>query len=206
MWIVFKGFLDSRTMATDELAQKLERRVNINDGDEETVIKSNQVWNPYTEFKEFSRKQIHDFQKIFNKYDTGKDKFIDFQELKLMMEKLEAPQTHISLKAMIKEIDEDNDGKINFREFLLIFRKANAGELDVDSGLMALFDNMTEIDVDAEGVKGAKNFFEAKIEHQTRDKKFENEIKQEQEEKKKQLEEAKERKKAFKEKAAVFFK
>jgi hypothetical protein len=34
----------------------------------------------------------------------------------------------------------------------LIFRKANAGELDVDSGLMALFDNMTEIDVDAEGV------------------------------------------------------
>jgi hypothetical protein len=32
------------------------------------------------------------------------------------------------------------------------------------------------------------------IEHQTRDKKFENEIKQEQEEKKKQLEEAKERK------------
>jgi hypothetical protein len=65
--IVFKGFLDSRTMATDELAKKLERRVNINDGDEETVIKSNQVWNPYTEFKEFSRKQIHDFQKIFNK-------------------------------------------------------------------------------------------------------------------------------------------
>jgi hypothetical protein len=60
VWIVFKGFLDSRTMATDELAQKLERRVNINDGDEETVIKSNQVWNPYTEFKEFSRKQIHD--------------------------------------------------------------------------------------------------------------------------------------------------
>jgi hypothetical protein len=47
VWIVFKGFLDSRTMATDELAQKLERRVNINDGDEETVIKSNQVWNPY---------------------------------------------------------------------------------------------------------------------------------------------------------------
>ncbi|CAC5385044.1 EF-hand domain-containing protein D2-like [Mytilus californianus] len=191
-------------MATDELAKKLERRVNINEGDEETVIKSSQVFNPYTEFKEFSRKQIQDFQKIFNKYDTGKDKFIDFHELKLMMEKLEAPQTHLSLKAMIKEIDEDNDGKINFREFLLIFRKANLGELDADSGLMALFDNMTEIDVDAEGVKGAKSFFEAKIDVQTRDKKFENEIKQEQEEKKKQAEEAKERKKAFKEKASVF--
>ena len=26
------------------------------------------------------------------------------------------PQTHIGLKAMIKEVDEDNDGQISFRE------------------------------------------------------------------------------------------
>lgn len=37
-------------------------------------------------------------------------------ELKLMMEKLGEPQTHIGLKAMIKEVDEDNDGQISFRE------------------------------------------------------------------------------------------
>ena len=50
------------------------------------------------------------------RYDVGKDKFIDLPELKLMMEKLGAPQTHLGLKAMIKEVDEDNDGKISFRE------------------------------------------------------------------------------------------
>ena len=33
-----------------------------------------------------------------------------------MMEKLGEPQTHIGLKAMIKEVDEDNDGQISFRE------------------------------------------------------------------------------------------
>lgn len=33
-----------------------------------------------------------------------------------MMEKLEAPQTHLGLKGMIKEVDEDNDGKISYRE------------------------------------------------------------------------------------------
>jgi len=33
-----------------------------------------------------------------------------------MMEKLEAPQTHLGLKAMIKEVDEDGDSKISFRE------------------------------------------------------------------------------------------
>jgi hypothetical protein len=48
-------------------------------------------------------------------------------------------------------------------QFLLIFRKAAAGELEEGSGLMDLYSNMTEIDVDAEGVKGAKNFFQAKV-------------------------------------------
>lgn len=33
-----------------------------------------------------------------------------------MMEKLGAPQTHLALKDMIKEVDEDKDNKINFRE------------------------------------------------------------------------------------------
>jgi len=32
------------------------------------------------------------------------------------MEKLGAPQTHLCLKEMIKEVDEDFDGKISFRE------------------------------------------------------------------------------------------
>ncbi|XP_014386093.1 PREDICTED: EF-hand domain-containing protein D1 isoform X2 [Myotis brandtii] len=82
-------------------------------------------------------------------------------ELKLMMEKLGAPQTHLGLKSMIKEVDEDFDGKLSFREFLLIFHKAAAGELQEESGLMALA-KLSEIDVALEGVKGAKNFFEAK--------------------------------------------
>ena len=62
-----------------------------------------------------------DFKPSFHiRYDTGKDKFIDFEELKHMMEKLQAPQTHLSLKAMIKEVDEDQDGKISFREVCIL--------------------------------------------------------------------------------------
>ena len=79
-----------------------------------------------------------------------------------MMEKLKAPQTHLGLKAMIKEVDEDDDGAISFREFLIIFRKAAAGELDLESGLGQLA-TLTEVDVDEVGVGGAKNFFEAKV-------------------------------------------
>nr|XP_031533704.1 EF-hand domain-containing protein D1 isoform X2 [Vicugna pacos] len=50
------------------------------------------------------------------RYDSGRDGFIDLMELKLMMEKLGAPQTHLGLKSMIKEVDEDFDGKLSFRE------------------------------------------------------------------------------------------
>lgn len=49
-------------------------------------------------------------------------------------------------------------------QFLLIFRKAAAGELQEDSGLHVLA-RLSEIDVSTEGVKGAKSFFEAKVRH-----------------------------------------
>lgn len=50
------------------------------------------------------------------RYDEGNDGFLDLTELKRMMEQLGAPQTHLGLKAMIKQVDEDNDDRISFRE------------------------------------------------------------------------------------------
>uniref|UniRef100_A0A1B6MN29 EF-hand domain-containing protein n=2 Tax=Graphocephala atropunctata TaxID=36148 RepID=A0A1B6MN29_9HEMI len=157
----------------------------------------------YAEFHEFSRRQIKEYEFTFNKYDEGRDGYLDLPELKRMMEKLGAPQTHLGLKAMIKEVDEDDDNRISFREFLLIFRKAKAGELVEESGLSKLA-QLTEISVEEVGVGGAKNFFEAKIEELRRGSKFEDEIRQEQEERRRQEEEKAQRRVAFKEKAALF--
>ena len=50
------------------------------------------------------------------RFDVNNDKKLDLDELKTMMEKLQAPQTHLSLKEMIKQVDEDQDNKINFKE------------------------------------------------------------------------------------------
>ncbi|KFQ30419.1 EF-hand domain-containing protein D2, partial [Merops nubicus] len=86
-------------------------------------------------------------------------------ELKLMMEKLGAPQTHLGLKNMIKEVDEDLDSKLSFREvrsWEVYPAWLSAGLGVEDSGLHALA-RLSEIDVSTEGVKGAKNFFEAKV-------------------------------------------
>lgn len=54
------------------------------------------------------------------RFDDGRDGYLDLTELKRMMEVLGAPQTHLGLKAMIKEVDEDCDGKISFREVIII--------------------------------------------------------------------------------------
>jgi len=187
--------------ADAELSAQLTRRLDINEGTARP--RRCKVFNPYTEFKEFSRKQIKDMEKMFKQYDAGRDGFIDLMELKLMMEKLGAPQTHLGLKNMIKEVDEDFDSKLSFREFLLIFRKAAAGELPEDSGLHVLA-RLSEIDVSTEGVKGAKSFFEAKVQAINVSSRFEEEIKAEQEERKKQAEEMKQRKAAFKELQSTF--
>merc|ERR1712173_159923 len=152
----------------------------------------------YTEFTEFTRKEIKDFETKFTLYNESGSGTISLTELKAMMEKLKAPQTHLGLKAMIKEVDEDDDGAISFREFLIIFRKAAAGELDLESGLGQLA-TLTEVDVDEVGVGGAKTFFEAKIAEVSKSSKFEEEIKEEQEERKREEEEKKNRQQAFRE-------
>ncbi|XP_076306601.1 EF-hand domain-containing protein D2 homolog isoform X2 [Tachypleus tridentatus] len=193
-------------MADSELAQKLARRQAFNEREEGSPVPEStlrQVFNPYTEFPEFSRKEIKEYEKTFKKYDIGADGFIDFEELKRMMESVGAPQTHLALKEMIQEVDEDQDKKISFREFLLIFRKAQTGDLAADSGLNQLA-KLTEIDVDQAGVSGARNFFEAKIEQQKKHNQFEEEIRSEQEERRQEEEQRKQRKAAFREKTNVF--
>lgn len=193
--------------ADDELSAILNRRQNMNvalengENVEKNYVKVHK--NIYTEFQEFSRKEIKQYEAMFKKYNVSGTNRLSLDELKTMMEKLQAPQTHLGLKSMIQEVDEDGDGAISFREFLLIFRKAAAGELKEDSGLSVLA-KQCEVDVDEVGVGGAKNFFEAKIAAIRKTSKFEEEIREEQEEKKREEEERKRRQQAFKERAALF--
>ncbi|XP_036621491.1 EF-hand domain-containing protein D1-like [Trichosurus vulpecula] len=142
-----------------ELKAQLSRNESIHEGTARR--RPTKVFKPYTEFPEFSRQQNKDMESLFRPYDSGKVGYIDLMQLKLMMEKLGAHQTHLGLKNMIEEVDEDLDSKLSFQEFLLVFHKAAAGELG-DSGLMILA-KLSEINVAMEGVKRAKNFFEAKV-------------------------------------------
>jgi hypothetical protein len=181
---------------SNELSGLLERRMQVERGEKvgATSGKDPKSFNPYQEFTEFSRKEVNDMKKTFKKYDTTGDGFISFNELKLMMEKLGEPQTHLGLKAILKEVDEDNDDQLNLYEFLMIFRKAKNGTLKVES-LQTLVSSVNVAEV---GVGGAKAFFEQKMAQASSGLSAEKEIKAEQEAKKKEREEAAARKSAFK--------
>lgn len=161
----------------------------------------------YIEFAEFTRAEIREYEKQFIKYDLDNSNFIDQHELQLMMEQLGEPQTHIGLKNMIEEIDEDGDGQINFKEFLTIFRKASLGELVFGSALSAMA-QLLSIDVSEVGVKGAAEFFEAKAKALFADNhKYQDAMRAEKEEQEREVEErekARLRKEAFKKRAMTF--
>jgi len=50
-----------------------------------------------------------------SRYNISGSGSISLSELKMMMEKLGAPQTHLGLKSMLQDADEDKDGAISFR-------------------------------------------------------------------------------------------
>ncbi|VIO94612.1 Uncharacterized protein BM_BM6638 [Brugia malayi] len=184
----------------DELAAKLARRNMIAEGEPVEQAKPPKL-SVYSEFHEFTRKQIKYFMETFKKYDEDNDNYIDFNELKRMMEKLGEAQTHIALKNMLKLVDEDQDGKVSPREFMLIFRYASTGQLSCAKVFNEL---AASVDVVKQGVHAAADFFEAKIEEQTKLSRFEEEIRAEQEEKKLQQAEKKERRQQFLANKAVF--
>jgi len=184
-----------------EILEKRQARSELTEEQAESLLQKTEDTIDLTRM--LSRKEVKEYKKLFTRFDQDSDGFLDLEDMKRMMESLGAPQTHLNLKKMIQEVDTDKDSKISFNEFLLIYHKAKAGQLEVDSGLHALA-KITEVDISEVGVDGAKNFFEAKIEQLKAQNKFEQEVKEEQEEKRKQECEKKQKRMEFKQKHAFF--
>ena len=135
---------------------------------------------------------------MFTKYNQSGSGKLSLMELKILMESIGKPQTHLALKAMIKEVDIDSDELISYSEFLLIWRYAKTGELKCQ-GLKDLASSVTVSEV---GVGGAKSFFEQKAAAINNnpaaiDAEYHAQ-------RKKEAEEAKTRKTAFQERANLF--
>lgn len=72
----------------------------------------------------FSEEELSEFQEAFNMFDKDGDGTITVLELGTVMRSLGRQTTEQEVKDMIKEVDTDGNGEIDFQEFLdLMARK-----------------------------------------------------------------------------------
>ena len=59
---------------------------------------------------------------LLHSYDADRDKFLGVEDLKKMMKKIKSsPIEPSGMEDMIKEVDEDGDGKLSLREVHIMF-------------------------------------------------------------------------------------
>ena len=62
------------------------------------------------------------FNTIFKMFDKDENGYIEKDELKQMMAKLGEKLTDGEIDEMMKEADTDNDGRVNYNEFLAMMK------------------------------------------------------------------------------------
>ena len=76
-----------------------------------------------------TEQQIEEFQEVFNLFDKDGGGSISNSELGIVMRTLGQNPTESEIEVMIKAVDEDGNGEINFQEFCgLMVKQMEANE------------------------------------------------------------------------------
>ena len=69
----------------------------------------------------------------------GDQSCLKLEELKTVFENLGCPQTHLTLKGLLREATKDDkNGALTFREFLAIFRSLTSGQCSSSAHQLSL--------------------------------------------------------------------
>ncbi|OAF68769.1 hypothetical protein A3Q56_03463 [Intoshia linei] len=116
--------------------------------------------NGIIEFKEFALMMskekyfnIDDLKLVFNLFDKDRDGTIDQNELRELLTTFDEKLSKQEVEDMIKEVDLDNNGVIDFYEFVALLQPLNGDAFDNDSIESKVSDSTSKIK-DKEIVKG----------------------------------------------------
>jgi len=87
---------------------------------------------------DMTEEQISDFKEAFALFDKDGDGTITAKELGMVMRSLNQNPTELELKEMIDEVDTNNNGSIEFNEFLVMMAKKMVPE-ETDDELKEAF-------------------------------------------------------------------
>jgi len=89
--------------------------------------------------KQLSEEQIAEYKEAFNLFDKNGDGTISEAELKGVMESLGYKPTSKELQDMMHEVDIDNNGTIEFDEFVELMQRRVGGSSDPDGEFKEAF-------------------------------------------------------------------
>ena len=80
--------------------------------------------------KQLTEEQIFEYKEAFALFDRDGDALLAPSELGVVMRALGLTPTEADLKEMITTVDKDNNGKLDFAEFLTLVAQKGLGEMD----------------------------------------------------------------------------
>jgi len=111
-----------------------------------------------TQFPEFKADEVNLFIEQFNLFDADKSGSIDNKELESVMNQVGEKATPDQLKKIIAEVDTDNNGTVEFGEFLSIIKKLRSGQASETSGFGKVYKKAEQL-VKISGAGGSEHSF-----------------------------------------------
>merc|ERR1712109_83275 len=105
----------------------LDKKINPTQQQPRTLIFLTYFDQPRTMAKEISEERQKDYRQTFDMFDNNKSGKIDKKELGNVMRQLGKNPSETDLEALVKEVDADGDGEIDFKEFLTMMAESGDG-------------------------------------------------------------------------------
>jgi hypothetical protein len=89
---------------------------------------------------------VEDLQEVFDQFDTDGSGGIDSKEFGTLLASLDIVWDDAKIEATVKDIDSDENGLIDFKEFITWFLAGGAGYDSYDYGVKVSYDSMDSVD------------------------------------------------------------
>jgi len=74
----------------------------------------------------YLEKKVDELKRNFRKYDIDGSEYLEFNEVKLMLESIGQPRTHLKVLEMVEEATGGRDNKISFHDFCSVIHPKQA--------------------------------------------------------------------------------
>lgn len=107
----------------------------------------------------FSEQELAEVKAVFQSFDTDHSNAIDAKEVEAALSKLGMPKTPAEIAGLIKEVDKNQNGEIEFNEFLDIAVNAKRG---VDTGFTRVYTKQKEL-IKVQGAAGSHSYAQEEV-------------------------------------------